>query len=81
MTSGKMQRIQIYPLVVLIVGITGAGKSTTLSVRQSTGLSIRNPVSYSALYDYNITGLYDLIIDNIPSERRPVERRFGWINR
>ena len=50
-------------------------------VRQSTGLIIRNPVSYSALYDYNITGLYDLIIDNIPSERRPVERRYDWINR
>lgn len=42
-------------------------------IRESTGMTIPRPVTYSALENYNITGLYDLIIDHIPTERRPID--------
>lgn len=43
-------------------------------VYESTGVSIITPVCYSAEYGYNMYKLMDLIIDNIPLERRPLVR-------
>ncbi len=41
-------------------------------ILESTGLNVCKPVYYSAKYHYNIDKLYDLIIDNMPSEPRKV---------
>lgn len=43
-------------------------------VLQSTGINIITPVYYSGEYGYNVERLMDLIIDNIPLERRPLFR-------
>lgn len=42
-------------------------------VREATGVKIMRPVYYSAEYGYNMDKLMDLIIDNMPTERRDVE--------
>ena len=39
-------------------------------VKESTGVNIITPVCYSAEYGYNVNKLMDLIIDNIPLQRR-----------
>ena len=39
-------------------------------IRKDTGVSVARPIFYSAEYGYNVTKLYDLIIDNIPNQRR-----------
>jgi len=39
-------------------------------VKEATGVDIIRPVYYSAEHDYNIDVLLDLIIDNIPKEKR-----------
>ena len=41
-------------------------------IYESTNVNIIKPIYYSAEYDYNIETLMDLIIDNIPFERRPL---------
>lgn len=39
-------------------------------VLEATGVEIVKPVYYSAEYNYNVNLLFDLIIDNMPGERR-----------
>ena len=39
-------------------------------VKEATGVEIITPVYYSGEYGYNINKLMDLIIDNIPTNRR-----------
>lgn len=39
-------------------------------VREATGISIRKPIYYSAEKAYNMDKLFDLIVDNMPKERR-----------
>jgi predicted GTPase len=39
-------------------------------VKEATGVDIVTPVYYSGEYGYNIEKLLDLIIDNIPQQRR-----------
>ena len=41
-------------------------------VKEATGLVIIKPIYYSAEYGYNISKLYDLIVDNMPIERRDI---------
>lgn len=41
-------------------------------IREATGVNVPMPVCYSAEKDYNITSFLDLIVDSIPSERRPL---------
>ncbi len=41
-------------------------------VKEATNISIVTPIHYSAEYNYNISGLLDLIIDNLPSKKREV---------
>lgn len=43
-------------------------------VMESTGVRIADPVCYSAEKNYNIEKLLDLIIDNMPTERRRITR-------
>ncbi len=47
-------------------------KSTSIQSRvfEATGIKIKKPVYYSAEYNYNITELLDLLINNMPKERR-----------
>ena len=45
-------------------------KSIQKRVREATGINIMKPIHYSAEYDYNIEGLMDLIINNIPNKKR-----------
>lgn len=46
----------------------------TLSIQrrvlEATGVEIIKPVYYSAEHNYNMDLLYDLIIDNMPRQRR-----------
>lgn len=39
-------------------------------VKEATGVEIVRPIYYSAEYGYNVNALMDLIIDNMPIERR-----------
>jgi predicted GTPase len=39
-------------------------------VKEATGVQIIKPIYYSAEYNYNIDVLLDLLIDNIPKEKR-----------
>lgn len=39
-------------------------------VLEATGVKIKKPVYYSAEYNYNVNALFDLIIDNMPKQRR-----------
>lgn len=41
-------------------------------IQKSFGLNILQPVYYSALHNYNIHKLYDSIVDNMPSDKRPI---------
>lgn len=41
-------------------------------IKKSFGLNVLKPIYYSALYNYNIHKLYDSIIDNIPTSKRPI---------
>ena len=47
-------------------------KSTSIQERvfEATGIKIKRPVYYSAEYNYNIDKLLDMLIDNMPKERR-----------
>lgn len=49
-------------------------KATSIKkrIKESTGISIMKPVYYSASKNYNIRGLLDMIIDNIPRSRREI---------
>ena len=42
-------------------------------VKEATGVKIIRPVYYSAEYGYNVDKFMDLIIDNMPTQRRDVE--------
>jgi len=42
-------------------------------VKESTGVEIIRPVYYSAEHDYNINTLLDLLIDNMPNEKRKLK--------
>ena len=44
-------------------------------VKEATGVSILKPVYYSAKYGYRVNEVFDFIIDNIPSIRRPMGGR------
>lgn len=39
-------------------------------VKEATGVTIKRPIYYSAQKGYNISKLFDLIIDNMPESRR-----------
>lgn len=45
-------------------------ESIVSRVKEGTGVSIKRPVFYSAERGYNIEKLLDLIVDNMPRERR-----------
>ena len=47
-------------------------KSTSIQERvfEATGIKIKRPVYYSAEYNYNIDKLLDMLINNMPKERR-----------
>lgn len=45
-------------------------KSIQERVKEATGISIKKPIYYSAEKNYNVHQLLDLIIDNMPTERR-----------
>ncbi len=42
-------------------------------VKEATGVQIIKPIYYSAEYNYNIDVLLDLLIDNIPKEKRKLK--------
>lgn len=41
-------------------------------VKEATGVSILKPVYYSAEYGYNVKAVFDLIIEHMPLQRRPL---------
>lgn len=44
-------------------------------VKEATGVDIIKPVYYSAEYSWNVEGVFDMIIDNMPSVKRPMTWR------
>lgn len=42
-------------------------------IKESTNINVKLPIYYSAYYKYNIHKLMDLIIDNIPTQRRTIK--------
>lgn len=41
-------------------------------VKEATGVNILKPVYYSAKYGYNVKAVFDLIIEHMPLQRRPL---------
>lgn len=60
------------PDVVLKKYLEEQSNSIVKRVKEATNISIKKPVYYSAYYKYNIKEVFDLIIDNIPKERRKI---------
>lgn len=50
-------------------------KSVRKRIYEATGVSIKKPVCYSAEQKYNVIKLYDRLIDNIPTQRRPLVKK------
>lgn len=42
-------------------------------VHEATGVTIKKPIYYSAKHGYNVKGLLDLIVDNMPLKRRELK--------
>lgn len=43
-------------------------------IKEASGIDVITPICYSAQYGYNVKQLFDFIIDNMPSQRRPLMR-------
>ena len=50
-------------------------ESVRKRIYEATGVSIKKPVCYSAEQKYNVIKLYDRLIDNIPTQRRPLVKK------
>ena len=50
-------------------------ESVRKRIYEATGVSIKKPVCYSAEQKYNVIKLYDRLIDNIPTQRRPIVKK------
>lgn len=61
------------PDEVLAVHLNEQALSIQHRVKEATGVKIIKPVCYSAEYNWNIEKVMDLIIDNMPRERRKIE--------
>ena len=60
------------PDPVLLEFLKEKSISVRKRIKEATGASVPMPVCYSAEKDYNIASFLDLIIDAIPSARRPI---------
>lgn len=58
------------PEQILLNFLEDKAVSIQKRVNESTGVKIKKPIYYSAEYDYNIEKLLDLLIDNMPREKR-----------
>lgn len=58
------------PRNALIEFLEDKSLSIQSRVHEATGIKIKKPVYYSAEYDFNIDKLLDLLIDNMPNQRR-----------
>lgn len=58
------------PEQILLDFLEDKATSIQRRVNESTGVKIKKPIYYSAEYDYNIEKLLDLLIDNMPREKR-----------
>lgn len=61
------------PMEQLEVFLEEQACSIQRRVKEATGMDIIKPIYYSAEYGFNIDKLLDLIIDNIPLERRRIK--------
>lgn len=50
-------------------------ESVRKRIHEETGVWIKKPVCYSAEQKYNVIKLYDRLIDNIPTQRRPLVKK------
>lgn len=55
---------------VLLDYLEKQASSIQRRVKEATGITIKKPVYYSAEKGYNVSKLFDLIIDNMPETRR-----------
>lgn len=60
------------PETRLIDFLEEQARSIQRRVKEATGIDIARPVYYSAIYGYNTKRVFDLIIDHMPSQRRPL---------
>lgn len=58
------------PEQVLIEFLENKSRSVQERVFEATGIKIIKPIYYSAEFNYNIDKLLDMLIDNMPKERR-----------
>ena len=56
----------------LIAFLEEQAGSVQRRIREATEINIARPVYYSAVYGYNTKKVFDLIIDHMPSQRRPM---------
>lgn len=70
MKGRNWDRVNRRPLAILQNFLNTQAESVMRRVKEATGLNIIQPVHYSAEYNYNLHSVLDLIINNIPTERR-----------
>jgi len=58
------------PNHILIDFLEAKSQSIQNRVHEATGIKIKKPIYYSAEHNYNIEKLLDLLIDNMPKEKR-----------
>ena len=61
------------PMLKLKTFLEAQADSIQNRVKEATGVEIIRPIYYSAEYNYNIDVLLDLLIDNMPNEKRELK--------
>lgn len=70
MKGRNWNKITNQPNEILLSHLEEQAKSVKQRIYESTGLNINNPVFYSAKNNYNITAVFDLIVDHMPKSHR-----------
>lgn len=60
------------PEARLVEFLEAQARSVQRRVKEATGIDIVRPIYYSAIYGYNTKKVFDLIINHMPSQRRPL---------
>ena len=72
MKGRHWDRIRNTPDSTLIAYLEEQAVSIKRRVKEATGIDIIKPVYYSAEYNWNIECVFDMIIDNMPTVKRPL---------
>ena len=69
----NVMRLKEQKVNIMVTWATGCGKSSTINAMfdiEAANVGVSKPIFYSAERGYNVDKLLDMIIDNMPRERR-----------